>query len=143
MSVYADTSFLVSLYTRDAHSVVAAGAMSKADLPLFLSPFSELELTNAVQLRFFRKELTRSQISQAFTLIHHDIASGVYFLKPLPATAFGRALQLSRKRTPRLGTRTLDILHVASALEFRAKTFYTFDRRQGALAKACGLTVHP
>ena len=117
--------------------------MGKADLPLLLTSFGELELMNALHLRWYRRELTRSRAKQALALFQHDIVSGVYFLKPLAATVFERALRLSRKQTFRLGTRTLDVLHVASALEFRAKTFYTFDRRQGGLAHACGLTVLP
>jgi len=41
----------------------------------------------------------------------------------------------------RLGTRTLDVLHFASALVLKADTFYTFDVNQGKLAKAEGLAV--
>ena len=41
--------------------------------------------------------------------------------------------------TPRLGTRTLDVLHVVSALALQADTFYTFDTRQAKLAAAEGL----
>jgi len=38
-----------------------------------------------------------------------------------------------------LGTRTLDTLHVACALELKAERFWTFDQRQAKLAKAAGL----
>jgi predicted nucleic acid-binding protein len=41
----------------------------------------------------------------------------------------------------KVGTRTLDTLHVASALELRATEFWTFDDRQAKLAKAVGLKV--
>jgi hypothetical protein len=40
-----------------------------------------------------------------------------------------------------LGTRTLDVLHVASALVLGATYFYKFDRNQGKLAAAEGLRV--
>jgi predicted nucleic acid-binding protein len=39
----------------------------------------------------------------------------------------------------RLGNRTLDTLHVASALELKAERFWTFDDRQAKLARAAGL----
>jgi predicted nucleic acid-binding protein len=42
---------------------------------------------------------------------------------------------------PQLGTRTLDTLHVASALELGASEFWTFDQRQQKLAKAVGLAT--
>src|SRR5207302_11395481 len=120
-----------------------AHARAESELPVFLTSLGELELTNAIALRAFRKELTRSQVKQALTLFHRDISSGVYFLKPLASTVFDRALQLVRKRTVKLGTRTLDVLHVASALDLHIRAFYTFDRRQTGLAKAVGLRVLP
>ena len=43
--------------------------------------------------------------------------------------------------TPRLGTRTLDVLHVVSALALQADAFYTFDTRQVKLAAADVLLV--
>jgi hypothetical protein len=42
-----------------------------------------------------------------------------------------------------LGTRILDVLHVALALSFQPDVFFTFDRRQWKLAKAVGLHVLP
>ncbi len=55
--------------------------------------------------------------------------------------ALDRAAELSRAYTPRLGTRTLDVLHVASALELGSRAFVTYDERQAALAKAVKLRV--
>jgi predicted nucleic acid-binding protein len=40
-----------------------------------------------------------------------------------------------------LGTRSLDVLHVATAVTLGAKHFVTYDERQGALAKVVGLTL--
>jgi predicted nucleic acid-binding protein len=40
-----------------------------------------------------------------------------------------------------LGTRTLDVLHVASALELGRRQFLTFDLRQQELAVATGLKL--
>ena len=40
--------------------------------------------------------------------------------------------QLARRHVARLGGRTLDTLHVASALELKAKQFWTFDERQAS-----------
>ncbi len=65
--------------------------------------------------------------------------SGVVALRPLPPSAFDVARRLAQKHTRRLGTRSLDILHVACAAVLGARTFYTFDERQRKLAKAEGL----
>ena len=141
MSAYADTSFLASLYVLDASSALAAGRMKRAKLRLLITPFGELELTNAVALRLFRKELSASQVKAAYALIRKDLEDGVLRVNALPASAFERAKQIARRQTPRLGTRTLDVLHVASARALQADTFYTFDTRQAKLAAAEGLLV--
>ena len=81
MSTYADTSFLASLYVLDARSAPAAGRMKRAKLPLLITPFGELELTNAVALRLFRKELSASQGKAAHALIRKDLEDGVLMVK--------------------------------------------------------------
>jgi hypothetical protein len=52
-----------------------------------------------------------------------------------------RAVALSRAHTPPLGTRKLDVPHVAAALTLGMSTFVTYDARQGRLAKVAGLRV--
>ena len=141
MSAYADTSFLVSLYVLDANSALAAARMKHAGLPILLTSFGELELTNALSLRLFRRELRLSKIKAARALIRKDLSDGILSLKTLPEGAFDKAMQMARRRTPQLGTRTLDLLHVASALRLQADTFYTFDRNQERLARAEGLII--
>jgi predicted nucleic acid-binding protein len=53
------------------------------------------------------------------------------------------AERLSALHSERLGTRILDILHVAAALVNGSRVFITFDIRQAKLAKAAGLKVKP
>ena len=141
MTAYADTSFLASLYVLDGNSVQAAAKMKRAKLPLLFTSFGELELTNAISLRLFRKELGASQSKAAFALLRADLQAGVLMVNPLPFSVFERALQIARRQTPRLGTRTLDVLHVAAALMLQADTFFTFDQRQCILAAAEGLRL--
>ncbi|MDQ5981250.1 MAG: uncharacterized protein QG602_4228 [Verrucomicrobiota bacterium] len=49
--------------------------------------------------------------------------------------------ELSEQHTTRIGTRALDVLHVASAMELGARQFLTYDIRQAKLAVACGLKM--
>jgi len=115
--------------------------MKQAKLPILLTSLSELELTNALSLRLFRKELPRSRMKAAQTLLRKDIEGGILVLKPLSAAMFDKAKQIAQRRTPQLGTRNLDILHVASALVLQADIFYTFDTNQGKLARLEGLVT--
>ena len=55
--------------------------------------------------------------------------------------ALDGAAELSQRHTPELGIRSLDVLHVACALELKLRHFLTFDERQQQLATAAGLKV--
>jgi hypothetical protein len=55
--------------------------------------------------------------------------------------ALNRAAELSQLHTPELGTRSLDVLHVACAVELQLSHFLTFDIRQSKLAAVAGLKV--
>lgn len=141
MTSCVDASFLVSLYVLDANSASASATMKRAALPLLLTDIGKVEILNAIGLRLFRKELRPAQAKQAYGLLRQDAESGVVQIVPLPAAAYDRAEQIARTHTPRLGTRTLDVLHVAAALALKADAFYTFDKKQAALAAAVGLRL--
>jgi predicted nucleic acid-binding protein len=141
LSIYADASFLVSLYVLDANSEKATAHMQRAPFPILLNSFGYLELTNAISLRLFRHELASSKAKATHALIRKDLMDRVLLVMPLLTATFEKAMQIARRRTPQLGTRTLDILHVASALELQTEKFYTFDQNQAQLAEAEGLVV--
>jgi len=52
-----------------------------------------------------------------------------------------RAEGLVAAYSEQLGVRSLDVIHVASALELKCREFVTADVRQGELAEACRLKV--
>ena len=59
------------------------------------------------------------------------------------AEVYAEAEALSAAHTEALGTRAVDVLHVASAAALGAKDFYTCDARQKALAVKAGMKVKP
>ncbi len=115
--------------------------MRSARLPILFTPLGDLEFLNALHLRIFRRELTAAQVKSAASLFRQDTGAGVFALRSLPLSAFERAKRIARDETPSLGTRAIDLLHVASALVLRADTFCTFDKNQRVLAKAEGLVT--
>ena len=143
MKAYCDTSFLVSLYTPDANSQAAAAEARRSTITLFISPLGELEFTNALQLRVFRRELTKAEASAAYALIQEDLAAGVYSTQPVSAVVFASAKRVSMKHTAALGSRSLDVLHVAAALVMGADVMLSFDENQRKLAEAAGLRTAP
>lgn len=88
MSIYVDTSFLVSLYTPDSNSAAAARIMRDAALPLIFTPLGDLEMFNAFQLRLFRRELRAAEVKSAIAMFRGDLESGILSLKSLPSSAF-------------------------------------------------------
>jgi predicted nucleic acid-binding protein len=136
-----DASFLFSLYVLDVNSTAASAKMRRAVLPLLLTDVGKIEILNAVGLRLFRKELRPAEAKKVHGFFREDIEQGVVQIVPLPAAAYQRAEQLARGHTPLLGTRTLDVLHVAGALVLKADAFYTLDKRQAKLAASKGLLV--
>jgi predicted nucleic acid-binding protein len=141
LSTYADTSFLVSLYIFDNNSRRASAVLSRLSLPLILTPLLELEIANAFQLRIFRKESHEVYIQTSWELFQQDVQAGIFEPRPLSAEIFVHARQLAVRATARLGIRTLDLLHVASAVVLKTQAFCTFDRRQADVAKSEGLKV--
>jgi predicted nucleic acid-binding protein len=140
--VYADTGFLVSLYGQDDHSA-AATALVKSKPIFILTALGEAEFTNALELRVFRKEWTRREARSVRDLFLQHQAAGVFRPAPLGSEVWEKALALARRHSSKLGTRTLDLLHVASALTLKPDGFYSFDKRQRKLAKAEQLRVLP
>ena len=58
-------------------------------------------------------------------------------------TGFVKSFELADRHSARLGTRSLDLMHVAAALLLKADVFFSFDERQRKSAKAEGLKVKP
>ncbi len=141
MTSCVDASFLFSLYVPDVNSAKASVKMKRAVLPLLLTDVGKIEIANAVGLRLFRRELQPADAKKVHALFREDLEQGVVQIVPLPAAAYERAEHIARTHTPLLGTRTLDVLHVAAALVLKADAFYTFDRKQSSLAAAVGLRL--
>ena len=141
MKVYADPSFIVSLYSPDANSAAAAHIMQALPADRFVTTFGELEVVNAMGLRVFRKEVSPSQAHSSLIEFERDLRDGIFQIRELTDAILGRAHQLSRQ-TAKLGTRTADLLHVAAALELGADSLYTFDLHQRKLAQTLRLKLN-
>jgi predicted nucleic acid-binding protein len=106
---------------------------------VWLTPFHVAEWTHAVEQHVFRKLLSRTEADRLHERFQQHRKSGLWLECPLPESAFDVCSQLARQYGARLGLRTLDTLHVSSALELKAQRFWTFDERQQKLARAAGL----
>lgn len=142
MKIYADSSFLVSLYSADTNGAAAARTMAVFSGECLITTLGELEVVNAFGLRVFRKEVSAAQAQSSLIDFDKDLSDGILQLRGLPERTFERARQLSQQTTAKLGTRTADLLHVAAALELGADYLYSFDRQQRKLAHAVRLKLN-
>ena len=135
---YADTSFIVSVYVQDSHSAAAQELMN-SNPRLWLSPLHLAEIFHAITQQVFYRRISAADAHDIYHQLESDRIAGVWAETQLPENAFELCAELARRHGPKLGTRTLDSLHVACALELKAERFWTFDERQAKLAKAEGL----
>ncbi len=142
MSDYADTSLVVSYLTPDAKSQDAKALFLRTRSLVFVTDWTRFEFENALALRRFRGEATEADVRAWLSEYDVELAQGFFehasfdYFKVL-----ARARMLTAAHSHKLGTRSFDVFHVATALELGATRFLTFDQRQVSLARALGLNA--
>lgn len=95
-------------------------------------------------LTVLRRTLSSEALTKALSAIEAARKDGILVPCVLEHGAYlRRALDLSKRHAAETQCRTLDILHIALALEIDTPYFLSFDRRQRQLAQAVKLKVLP
>jgi predicted nucleic acid-binding protein len=111
---------------------------------LAYTPLHRIETRNALRNAAARGEITEEERRSAFHAIEDDLQDGFLLHTPFSWTdALRRADELSECHQEKEGQRTIDLLHVAVAIEIHSPIFLSFDKRQRRLARAAGLRVAP
>ena len=76
MTVWLDTSVLVSLYVPEARSERVARIVRRAGEPIPFSQLHELELVNALRLGVFRREVRAKLVDATLVRIGEDLQDG-------------------------------------------------------------------
>jgi predicted nucleic acid-binding protein len=139
VNTYFDSSALVAIYVTEVFSTRARReARSVRQIPF--TPLHDLEVRNALQVIHGGGLITTSELQTLSSHLDEDLASHRLAVVRLDLfTVFERALDVSIAHAARLLVRSLDILHVVSALELRCTRLVSGDDRQLALARALGL----
>lgn len=144
MSATADSSLIVALYLAEMDSPRADAACASVHPPILLTDWHRVEIANAFQRAVKNARITDAQSAQLWQDFTMDIAAGRFEIIALDlAAVLARTLVLTQKHTATTGTRSLDLIHIATALEIGAVEFLSFDHRQRQAASAEGLTVAP
>jgi hypothetical protein len=142
LSAYFDSGIITKWYLPEPDSAAALRLRARFVPPAVLTHLHRVELVTAWHLKVFRRELDLDSARQALGDLESDVEAGVWEAPEYDlGDVHSRAESLARQHAATLGTRTLDILHVAAAVLVGARDFITGDRRQASLAEACGLEV--
>lgn len=113
---------------------------ARSALQLPYTALHDLEVRNALRVLHGRGLVTAVELRELLAQLDGDVAAHRLVEMRIDLFAvFMRAAELSHAHAVRLLCRSLDILHVAAALELGCTRLVSGDDRQLALAKAAGL----
>ncbi len=135
---YFDTSVLVKSYLVEPGTSRALALLRRH--ALLSSALAPIELVSAIRRHRAHRRLTDHQLTQIESRIQEDRPH--WTLLELDSHVLGRAESLTRT----LPVRTLDALHLASALVFQGETglrppFITADAQQRGAGEVLGLEI--
>ena len=148
--IFADTSLLCALYREQDNSPDADRLMKQKTGPVHVSALVLFEFRQSTRFNGFRFSKNRKdgfskqEAQRMLNILQDNITAGGIVIPPVEwQDVHSIAEKLSAQHTMTGGHRTLDVLHIATALHLKAKEFLTFDGNQTELAKAVGLKVMP
>jgi predicted nucleic acid-binding protein len=141
LKTYFDTSCLVALYVPNDHTAAALRHRAHTGRqPILFTPLHRLELRTTVRQCAYGGLIRQADARQILRHIEEDLDDGTLIHEPLDWTESLRQAEAVAERLAwTKPCRSLDLWHVAIALEIQAGMFVTFDKDQFALAHAAGL----
>ena len=143
--IYGDTSFLFSIYhSGDRFHTQATKLATQLQQPIVLTLLGELELHNGIRRGLAAKTINLAEHDAIFRQISSDEADGILVRQAVDQIElYAHARDLSKKFTPEISARSLDVLHVAAARLLRASPFISFDAKQRLLVQKTGMNLLP
>ena len=140
MNAYYDTGVLLPLYVKEVFSDAIAGLAESRHEAIPFNLFQQLEMETAIRLKLFRGEIDSPRVQAIIANRDEDMRSGRLVLRSVDwIRAMEEARRLGAQATGRHGCRTLDLVHVAIAIQWKCGVFVTTDDRQLKAARSAGL----
>jgi predicted nucleic acid-binding protein len=150
MIAFPDTSFLCAFYRRQDNSPAAAAYFKAMPEALHVSGLLLYEFRQSVRFQVWlhardkSKGYPQADGDRALADLQTDLDTGALVVVTADWPDVHRLAEtLSKRHTTTGGHRSLDVLHVATALHLGAREFLTFDTNQIKLALAEKLKVKP
>jgi predicted nucleic acid-binding protein len=142
LKIYFDTGVLVKLYLTEQNSLEATALIQSHGTPICFCGLQQTELRNALYRKCARREMTPLQLKKALKDVRDDLDNVVLKVPEVEwPEVWTKADRLTAQYALTTQCRTLDLLHVAVALQLGMKIFGTTDARQMTLARKAGLKV--
>jgi len=142
LKIYFDTGILLKLYSTEPDSLAAIALVETYGSPICFSGLQDAELRNALHRKCARNEISHQDLRKALRHLLSDVDQGILQPPELDWNdVFTEAKRLTDKYTLSTQCRTLDTLHVATALNLGVKSIGSTDERQRLLARKVGLKV--
>lgn len=144
MKLYADTSWWLGYKCRGdtQHQTAISLFDREPSAEVIWTPWHRVEVFNGFCQAERAGILARSESRQIIRLLEQEIRIGYWPHVEFDWTdAVRTAGELRAEHSLKLIVRSMDLFHVAIAIEVGADALISFDREQIALAKAAGLAV--
>ena len=144
-SPYWDTSCILALYVTEHLSRQIADRAAKEQQALTSSAILEYEMTFALHAKEAKGEIPPASANRVLTKFQSDVRKGRFLLAPLGQDIKTRAAEAARatlRNDPPVFLRTLDGIHIATALQLQSSELITADKRMADAARTLGISVH-
>jgi predicted nucleic acid-binding protein len=141
---YWDTSCVIALYTPEEISNAVERLASAQKGPIHSSAILEFEMIFAIHAKESRREIPPGSSAKVLAKFTSDLAAGRFVLSPLGsdikscAQTVANAVHRSKEAVL---LRTLDGIHISTAIQLRCSEFITADTRMAVAAELSGLKV--
>jgi predicted nucleic acid-binding protein len=135
LTVSLDTSVLVALYAKDAHTSLARTLLARLG-PIIVSDWAAAEFSTAIRLKV-RQGILSPAMLDAVEAGFDEWLEQIGARRPVLSEDHVSARALVRRHA---GLRAPDALHIATAMRLDAG-LATFDARQAEVSRREGLTV--
>ena len=144
MKTYFDSGVLVKAYIDEPDATAARTLIAQTGASIPLTSLHEIEVRNTLRVKVGRGDIGESDLEMALRVVDEDISAGRLRRPVCDLSAiFIRAEALSARHAASTLARSLDLLHVAAALELGCAEFVSLDERQRKVAAREGLKVIP
>lgn len=143
---YWDTSAVLKLYVTEPDSQYFIDLVARSDVPLRTAQVARVEVLCALHRKEGAGDLVAGAAARIYRRFVEDAGSGRILLLPIAQEVLEhveKSVRRSYSSEPRLAVRSLDAIHVGTALSNKSKEMVTIDARMRAVAKVMGLLTIP